>query len=240
MGGPASSFDKNMSCLIGLIESDLRLHSMQNRAAPYKNSIVIFVERKITSNYIALFLQQMGYHFEPLNSDYLVEDNKRTLARLMNREIQGVVATNKLSRGQDIPDLLEFVDCLEAVIGVGPRDSAFYQDFAQYMLTKNIMSDGDETATYRIGRTGRMGNGGRATVMLSLSNDCMHVVPLVDFMVHHNQIIPQWLYDAYLTIKEGEQRQQLSAHSDSFVSAEQEISEEDDDCIGEDVIMARI
>ena len=37
--------------------------------------------------------------------DYTVYSNKETIQKLLNGEIQGLVATNKLSRGQDIPDV---------------------------------------------------------------------------------------------------------------------------------------
>ncbi|EPB74760.1 helicase protein [Ancylostoma ceylanicum] len=75
------------------------------KKSPFKKSTVIFVERKITSNYLAIFFQLNGYRMEPLNSDYTALHNRETLQRMMRGEIQGVVATNKLSRGQDIPEV---------------------------------------------------------------------------------------------------------------------------------------
>ncbi|KAE9414255.1 hypothetical protein Angca_006959, partial [Angiostrongylus cantonensis] len=98
------SFAKNMGLLVGLIESDLALHQMK-KGGPYKKSTVIFVERRRTSNYLALFLLQNGYDFEPMNADYTLDDNENTLHRMKAGQIQGVVATNKLARGQDIPEV---------------------------------------------------------------------------------------------------------------------------------------
>ncbi|PIO56661.1 hypothetical protein TELCIR_21939, partial [Teladorsagia circumcincta] len=50
---------------------------------------------------------------------------------------------------------------------------------------------------HRIGRTGRMGHGGRVTVMFNVQRDERHIVPFVDFLKYHNQIIPEWLWDLY-------------------------------------------
>ncbi|XGW03218.1 hypothetical protein V3C99_014875 [Haemonchus contortus] len=72
-----------------------------------------------------------------------------------------------------------------------------------------------------------MGQGGRATVMLNIQKDERHIVPLVDFMKYHNQIIPEWLWELYCP-----KSQQLQANatllSDSFVSAGTEISAVED------------
>ncbi|VDM60449.1 unnamed protein product [Angiostrongylus costaricensis] len=180
-------FTKNLSLLVGLIESDLALHKMK-KGGPYKKSTVIFVERKRTSNYLALFLLQIGYDFEPMNAsykyfylwpistaknvtktvllddiylvglvlqfrDYTLDDNETTLRRMKTGKIQGVVATNKLARGQDIPEV-DHVIIYE-----------MSTDFSDYK--------------HRIGRTGRMGRGGRSTVMLSSKSDRALVNPLV-------------------------------------------------------------
>ncbi|ETN79170.1 helicase protein [Necator americanus] len=99
--GWVPNFDKDLSWLIGLLEGDLKMYGMK-KEGPFKKSTVIFVERKITSNYLAIFFQLLGYRMEPLNSDYTTTDNRNTLAKMENGEIQGVVATNKLARGQDI------------------------------------------------------------------------------------------------------------------------------------------
>uniref|UniRef100_A0A1I7XLJ1 Helicase C-terminal domain-containing protein n=1 Tax=Heterorhabditis bacteriophora TaxID=37862 RepID=A0A1I7XLJ1_HETBA len=121
----------------------------------YKKSSVIFVEKKITCNYLACYLQQKGYDFLPLNGDYDHEYVSSTLSFLKSGSIQGVVATNKLARGQDIPDV-DHVIVFEMA-----------EDFNDYC--------------HRIGRTGRIGRGGRATVLLSLTNitDIKHIPALV-------------------------------------------------------------
>ncbi|KHJ75245.1 hypothetical protein OESDEN_25139 [Oesophagostomum dentatum] len=99
-----TNFDNDLGWLIGLIEGDLKLYGM-SKEGPFKKSTVIFVERKITANYLAVFFQLRGYRMEPMNSDFSPEQNREVLTRMMNGDIQGVVATNKLSRGQDIPEV---------------------------------------------------------------------------------------------------------------------------------------
>ncbi|KAK5974483.1 Helicase C-terminal domain-containing protein, partial [Trichostrongylus colubriformis] len=190
------TFDRDLCWLVGLIEADLKLHDMKKQG-PFKKSTVIFVEKRITSNYLALFLQQLGYSFEPMNSDYVVTDNKETIQRMLNGEIQGLVATNKLSRGQDIPDV-DHVIVFEMA-----------ESFNDYK--------------HRIGRTGRMGQGGRVTVMFNVQKDEKHIVPLVHFMSYHKQIVPQWLWELYC-IYSREQSADVTSHSDSFVSAGTEMS----------------
>ncbi|KHJ88522.1 helicase protein [Oesophagostomum dentatum] len=48
-------------------------------------------------------LQLNGFKVEPVNSDFTLDDNRSTLQKLHNGEVQAVVATNKLPRGQDLP-----------------------------------------------------------------------------------------------------------------------------------------
>ncbi|KAL6741226.1 hypothetical protein Aduo_014501 [Ancylostoma duodenale] len=195
------NFDKDLSWLIGLLEGDLRMHNMK-KEGPFKKSTVIFVERKITSNYLAIFFQLNGYLMEPLNSDYTPQDNSNTIARMKRGEIQGVVATNKMSRGQDIPEV----------------DHVIVYEMAQSF----------DDYTHRIGRTGRMGKGGRATVLFSVCLDFHHIVPLVEFMHYHDQIIPEWLYKEYSNIT-NIQKQSRSSLSDSFVSAGSNVSSQEGD-----------
>ncbi|EYC19812.1 hypothetical protein Y032_0023g733 [Ancylostoma ceylanicum] len=195
------NFDKDLGWLIGLLEGDLRLHNMK-KEGPFKKSTVIFVERKITSNYLAIFFQLNGYRMEPLNSDYTALHNRETLQRMMRGEIQGVVATNKLSRGQDIPEV----------------DHVIVYEMAQSF----------DDYTHRIGRTGRVGKGGRATVLFSVLLDYHHIKPLVEFMCYHDQIIPEWLYVEYSKIT-NIQKQSRSSLSDSFVSAGSNVSSQECD-----------
>ncbi|VDL85122.1 unnamed protein product [Nippostrongylus brasiliensis] len=168
------------------------------KTGPFKKATVIFVERKVTSNYITVFLKQLGYCFEPMNSDYSAADNNMVLGMMKRGEIQGVVATNKMARGQDVSEV-------------------------DHVIIFQMSGDFDDYK-HRIGRTGRMGRGGRATVMLSLQNDGSHVIPLVDFMLYHNQGIPDWLWKEYVERKQAERRE-VSSFSDSFVSAGTEIIE---------------
>ncbi|KHJ87016.1 hypothetical protein OESDEN_13217 [Oesophagostomum dentatum] len=80
---------------------------------------------------------------------------------------------------------------------------------------------------FRIGRTGRLGKGGRSTVLFSVLHDHAHIVPLFDFMCFHNQIIPEWLYKEYMRIKGAEQLRSVSS-MDSFVSAGSNVTPEPD------------
>ncbi|CAJ0592142.1 unnamed protein product [Cylicocyclus nassatus] len=206
------NFDKDLSLLMGLIEGDLRLHNM-DRGGPFKKSTVIFVERKITSNYLALFFQLNGYRMEPLNSDFTPKQNREVLRSMEQNEIQGVVATNKLSRGQDIPEVDHVI---------------------VYEMSQNF-----DDYKHRIGRTGRMGRGGRATVLFSVELDYVHIINLFEFMCEHDQIIPQWLYTEYMRCKQN-MRTSLSM-SDSFVSADSNISEaeeSDDEVQAENIVKA--
>ncbi|KAJ1369515.1 hypothetical protein KIN20_030993 [Parelaphostrongylus tenuis] len=122
----------------------------------------------------------MGYHFEPFNSDFFVSlltlwtfalstnvalvakrlhcaDNQETIKRLKRGEIQGIVSSNKLVRAVDIPEVdhIIFYDMVE--------------NFNDYK--------------HRIGRTGTMGRGGRATVMLSMNADRNLIIPLVEVVI---------------------------------------------------------
>uniref|UniRef100_A0A0K0CWE9 Helicase C-terminal domain-containing protein n=1 Tax=Angiostrongylus cantonensis TaxID=6313 RepID=A0A0K0CWE9_ANGCA len=203
-----------MGLLVGLIESDLALHQMK-KGGPYKKSTVIFVERRRTSNYLALFLLQNGYDFEPMNADYTLDDNENTLHRMKAGQIQGVVATNKLARGQDIPEV-DHVIIYEM--------SADFSDYKHRLV--------------QIGRTGRMGRGGRSTVMLSRKADRALVVPLVEFMIYHNQVLPYWLW--YLYYQKGDYETERDGESsESFVSAVSELPSESESDDNDSLVCSR-
>ncbi|KAJ1374751.1 hypothetical protein KIN20_037512 [Parelaphostrongylus tenuis] len=144
-------FLKDLDFLVGLINRDLELHHMRRGGkCPYEKSTVIFAKDNKTSNYLAIYLQLMGYHFEPFNSDFIVMDNQETIRRLKRGEIQGIVSSNGLVRAVDISE----VDHKNYVIDWETAETWVFEYELRW-----------------IGRTGTMGRGGRATVMLSMNAD---------------------------------------------------------------------
>lgn len=98
---------------------------------------LVFVHKKWLSNMIAIFLIQKGFRATAINSDLSTEVRKKAIDGVQTGKYDILVGTDLLSRGINIPNVATVIN---------------------YTLPRTDLI----TYIHRIGRTGRMGNFGRA------------------------------------------------------------------------------
>lgn len=104
-------------------------------------SVIVFVQTKLISNILAMFLRKLGLKALPINSDMSQEQRAGTIAKMKTHKIDIMIATDVAARGIDIPDV-------DVVVHYDLPESA-------------------KTYTHRSGRTGRAGKRGIAIVMVN-------------------------------------------------------------------------
>ena len=129
------------------------------------DSILVFVARKNTCNFVANMLNRLGISAEAMHGDRTQEFREETLAAFKNGKLPVLVATDVASRGLDVKGLLAVVN---------------YD-----------MPGSTEDYVHRIGRTGRAGLTGESYTFLSHSNeDIWKALSIVEVMEKTGQTVP--------------------------------------------------
>jgi len=132
-----------------------------------KDKILIFSNRKVTTEKIGSYLYKSGYRCGKLSSDSSQALREKVLFQFKKGQISVLVATDVASRGLDIPDV-------EAVINF---------DFPQTI----------ESYVHRIGRTGRAGRTGLSYTFVDMSDTPKIMQELVSVLETSGQNIPDYL-----------------------------------------------
>ncbi|CAP29300.1 Protein CBR-MUT-14 [Caenorhabditis briggsae] len=162
---------KKMNIIRGLINEDLKTTDCK-KEGPYKETIAIFCETIQRVAQVAMALRLLGYNFRPLCRTITKSQQEVTINDLEFKRIHGIVCTNIMSRGIDVSSI-------------------------KHTIIMEMSSDFD-TYKHRIGRVGRDGFGGKATVLIdhdTLMNprSAQIVDALYVFMDQCQQPAPQWL-----------------------------------------------
>ncbi|CAI2354601.1 unnamed protein product [Caenorhabditis sp. 36 PRJEB53466] len=158
-----------------LIDADLAEQNTR-KEGPYKQTMIIFCEQVTRVAQVTMALRQMGYNFYPMSRQVLKDQQEIYLNDLAHLRIHGVVSTNVLARGIDVPSI-------------------------KHTVVMEMSTDLD-TYKHRIGRVGRDGSGGKATVFIdSISMTCPRtantVEMLVDYLMESEEEVPEWLKKWY-------------------------------------------
>ncbi len=102
---------------------------------------LIFCNTKARVNYVTTVLRRFGYNADELSSDLSQKAREAVLAKLRNKQLRFLVATDVAARGLDIPELSH------VIIYEAPEDPEDY--------------------VHRAGRTGRAGAGGVAITLVT-------------------------------------------------------------------------
>lgn len=122
-----------------LIDMDLKETGCK-KEGPYKETITIFCETVGRVAQVATALRLLGYNFKPVCRTLTKKQQEITLNELEFKEIQGIVCTNVMARGIDVSSV-------------------------KHTIIMEMSTDFD-TYRHRIGRVGRDGSGGKATVLV--------------------------------------------------------------------------
>ncbi|KAI1280904.1 cAMP-specific 3',5'-cyclic phosphodiesterase, isoforms N/G [Halotydeus destructor] len=132
-----------------------------------KDRTMIFVEQKTTADFLAGFLSQTGYMATSIHGDRHQSQREEALRDFRTGRMPVLVATSVASRGLDIKDVRHVIN---------------------YDLPKEV-----DDYIHRIGRTGRVGNLGKATSFFDPTTDKALAAPLVKVLTDAQQIVPDWL-----------------------------------------------
>lgn len=129
--------------------------------------VMVFLERKRNADFLASYLCQNGFKATSIHGDRFQSQREEALSDFKHGRMQVLVATSVASRGLDIKDVAHVVN---------------------YDLPQSI-----EEYVHRIGRTGRVGNLGRATSFYDPTTDSQLASSLLKILASANQEVPEWL-----------------------------------------------
>lgn len=132
-----------------------------------KDRTMIFVEQKTTADFLASFLSQNDYKATSIHGDRYQSQREEALRDFRTGRMPLLVATSVASRGLDIKDVRHVIN---------------------YDLPKEI-----DDYVHRIGRTGRVGNLGKATSFYDPVADKALAATLLKVLETANQVVPEWL-----------------------------------------------
>lgn len=138
------------------------------------NRILVFVETKRTADFLAALLSETAYPTTSIHGDRLQREREIALADFKTGRMQILVATAVAARGLDINNVTHVIN---------------------YDLPSSI-----DEYVHRIGRTGRVGNRGKATSLYDSENDSHLAAELVKILkqvriwrvpglLHHSSVI---------------------------------------------------
>lgn len=129
---------------------------------------MIFVETKRSADFIAAYVAEgLNYKATSIHGDRLQRERETALSQFKSYQCNILVATGVAARGLDIKDVKHVIN---------------------YDLPKSI-----DEYVHRIGRTGRVGNRGRATSFYDSSADTSLAPDLVKILQQAEQNIPDFL-----------------------------------------------
>ena len=128
---------------------------------------LVFVEMKRKADFIAAFLSENNYPTTSIHGDRLQRQREEALADFKSGRMSILVATAVAARGLDIKNVSHVIN---------------------YDLPKGI-----DEYVHRIGRTGRVGNRGRATSFFDSEDDAPLRGDLVRILKQAGQPVPDWL-----------------------------------------------
>ena len=130
---------------------------------------IIFVEKKVTADYVYQYLADNSYSVSRLHGGMEQADRERALDMFRDGTTPFLVATSVASRGIDIPDV-------------------------RHVINYELPNDADDYV-HRIGRTGRAGVAGHATSMIRQGAEDVKVLKRIQQLIKESATgdqIPSW------------------------------------------------
>lgn len=129
--------------------------------------VMVFVEKKKTADFLAAFISQKGIKTTSIHGDRYQRQREEALADFRRGVCPVIVATAVAARGLDIKDVRHVVN---------------------YDLPQSI-----DEYVHRVGRTGRVGNLGKATSFYDSDANGSLAKALVKILAESQQEVPDWL-----------------------------------------------
>ncbi|KAJ9576018.1 hypothetical protein L9F63_007118 [Diploptera punctata] len=164
VGGACSDVEQRFH-LVAKFDKRPKLKNMLTQEGSEKT--LVFVEMKRTADFIAAFLSENDYPTTSIHGDRLQREREEALSDFKSGRMGILVATAVAARGLDIKNVAHVIN---------------------YDLPKSI-----DEYVHRIGRTGRVGNSGKATSFYDPEQDAHLAKDLIKILQQANQEIPPWL-----------------------------------------------
>uniref|UniRef100_A0A023GFV1 RNA helicase n=1 Tax=Amblyomma triste TaxID=251400 RepID=A0A023GFV1_AMBTT len=129
--------------------------------------VMVFVEKKKTADFLAAFLSQKGLKTTSIHGDRYQRQREEALLEFRRGTCPVIVATAVAARGLDIKDVRHVVN---------------------YDLPQSI-----DEYVHRVGRTGRVGNLGKATSFYDSEANGALAGALIKILAESQQVVPDWL-----------------------------------------------
>ncbi|XP_046850859.1 probable ATP-dependent RNA helicase DDX4 [Xenia sp. Carnegie-2017] len=164
VGSATADIEQNI-CQVSEFEKRDKLVEILNDAG--SDRILVFVETKRMADFLASYLSQTGFPTTSIHGDRQQREREEALYDFKKGRTPVMVATSVAARGLDIQDVKHVIN---------------------YDLPKEI-----EEYVHRIGRTGRIGNKGKATSFFQSDKDANIARSLVKVLGDAEQDVPDWL-----------------------------------------------
>ena len=158
--------NENVEQTIYYVEEEEKILKLHEILQTIEGNVIIFLEKKKSVDKLEGFLLNRNYNAIGIHGDKLQSERQKTIKKFSSGEIPILVATDVASRGLDFPNVSYVFN---------------------FDMPKNI-----EDYIHRIGRTGRVGNKGKAISFYNENNKQIGE-SLVKELRKANQIIPDFL-----------------------------------------------
>ena len=162
----AYNANENVEQTIYFVEEEEKIFKLHEILQTIEGNVIVFLEKKKSVDKLESFLLNRNYNAIGIHGDKLQSERQKAIKKFSSGEIPILVATDVASRGLDFPNVSYVFN---------------------FDMPKNI-----EDYIHRIGRTGRVGNKGKA---ISFYNDNNKQIgeALVKELKKANQKIPDFL-----------------------------------------------
>ncbi|CAJ0585868.1 unnamed protein product, partial [Mesorhabditis spiculigera] len=224
---------QKLQLLVKLLDRDLEMMGMtrehSRRATSFDFSTVIFCNQRKETYMLASYLtSHYGFNVVAHNSSFPNEVRRRNLQNLEAGRLPFIVATNALSRGIDSTRI-------------------------KHVILYGVPNTNWNSYTHRVGRTGRRGTEGRASIFFDQSeeDDRRRGALLLRTLYLHGQKTPRFLFESYRaqafpdeqlrepTLSMGEPPAEVDFEA-CGLDVEEEVYEEDSDTSDSCLSLARL
>ena len=170
------NINENVEQTIYFVEDEDKIMKLHEILQKIEGNVIIFLEKKKSVDKLEGFLLNRNYNAIGIHGDKLQIERQKAIKKFSSGEIPILVATDVASRGLDFPNVSYVFN---------------------FDMPKNI-----EDYIHRIGRTGRVGNKGKAISFYNENNKQI-AVALVKELKKANQKIPDFLEEFDYTYNYG-------------------------------------
>ena len=158
--------NENVEQLIYYVKEEEKIAKLHEILQTIEGNVLVFLEKKKSVDKLENFLLSRNYNAIGIHGDKIQSERQKAIKKFSSGEIPILVATDVASRGLDFPNVSYVFN---------------------FDMPKNI-----EDYIHRIGRTGRVGNKGKAISFYNENNKQIGEA-LVKELKRANQIIPDFL-----------------------------------------------